>query len=93
MLLAISRPRSPLAVFSRLGFLREMGGLSYCIYIIHTTVFLFCHQILLHSLPEVTDAKVAAVTFLAVAITYAFAKLSWRFLEEPLLRRGHAYRY
>jgi hypothetical protein len=26
-------------------------------------------------------------------ITYGIAKLSWKFLEDPLLRRGHAYRY
>lgn len=93
LLLAISRPQSPLAVFARHGFLREMGGVSYCVYIIHTTVFLFCHRILLHSLPDFTDVKVAAVTLLAALITYGIAKCSWKFLEEPLLRRGHAYRY
>jgi peptidoglycan/LPS O-acetylase OafA/YrhL len=93
MLMAISRPQSPLAVFARLGILREMGGISYCIYIIHTTVFLFCHQILLRALPVVTDERVAGVTFLAALITYAIAKLSWKFLEEPLVWRGHGYRY
>ena len=93
LLLAVSRPQSPLAAFARIGFLREMGGISYCVYIIHTMVFLFCHQLLLHSLPEVTDARVAAVSFLAALVTYAIAKCSWAFLEEPLLRRGHGYRY
>jgi peptidoglycan/LPS O-acetylase OafA/YrhL len=93
MLLGISRPASPVAVLARLGFLREIGGVSYCIYIIHTTVFLFCHRILLHTLPIVTDERAAAVTLFAALITYAIAKLSWKFLEEPLLRRGHAFRY
>jgi peptidoglycan/LPS O-acetylase OafA/YrhL len=93
LLLTISRPQSPVAALARFGFFREMGGVSYCIYIVHTTVFLFCHRMLLHTLPVVTDGRVAAVTFLAALITYAIAKLSWKFLEEPLLRRGHGFRY
>jgi peptidoglycan/LPS O-acetylase OafA/YrhL len=56
-------------------------------------VFLICHRILLHALPAVTDGKAAAVTFLAALLTYAIAKLSWRFFEQPLLRRGHAFQY
>src|ERR1700688_606512 len=93
LLLVLSRRASLLAALMRLGFLREIGGVSYCIYIIHTAVFLFCHQLLLHALPEVTDVKAAAVTFLAAFMTYAIAKLSWRFFEQPLLRRGHAFQY
>jgi peptidoglycan/LPS O-acetylase OafA/YrhL len=93
LLLVLSRRASLLAAFMRLGFLRDIGGVSYCIYIIHTAVFLFCHQILLHTLPVVTDGKAAAVTFLAAFLTYAIAKLSWRFFEQPLLRRGHAFPY
>ena len=93
LLLVLSRRRSLLSAFMRLGFLREIGGVSYCIYIIHMAVFLFCHQILLHALPVVTDGRAAAVTFLAAFTTYAIAKLSWRFFEQPLLRRGHAFQY
>jgi peptidoglycan/LPS O-acetylase OafA/YrhL len=93
MLLALSRPASPLAAVLRLRLLRDIGGVSYCIYIIHTAVFMLCHQILLHALPVVTDGKVAAVTFLSALITYAIAKLSWKFLEEPMLQRGHEFKY
>src|ERR1019366_1071793 len=93
ILLALTRPAAPVALLARLGFFREIGGVSYCIFIIHSALFLFCHQILLHALPAVTDEKAAAVTFLAALLTYAIAKLSWKFFEEPLLRRGHAYRY
>jgi len=93
MLLTISRPASPLAFLARFRFFRELGGVSYCIYIIHTTVFLFCHQMLLHTLPIVTDETVAGVTLFAAVITYAIAKLSWKYLEEPLLKRGHNFGY
>ena len=93
LLLVLSRRASLLSAFMRLGFLRDIGGVSYCIYIIHTAVFLFCHQIILHALPVVTDGKAAGVTFLAAFTTYAIAKLSWRFFEQPLLRSGHAFQY
>jgi len=41
----------------------------------------------------VTDVRAAAVTFLAAIITFAIAKLSWKFLEQPLLQRGHGFHY
>jgi peptidoglycan/LPS O-acetylase OafA/YrhL len=93
LLLVLSRRASILAALMRLGFLREIGGVSYCIYIIHTAVFLFCQQLLLHALPVVTDVKVAGVTFLAAFVTYGIAKLSWKYLEQPMVRRGHAFQY
>jgi peptidoglycan/LPS O-acetylase OafA/YrhL len=93
LLLVISRRSSLLAILMRFRFLRDIGGVSYCIYIIHTAVFLFCHELLSHALPVVTDGRAAAVTLLAALITYAIAKLSWRFFEQPLLRRGHAFQY
>ncbi len=93
LLLVISRGAPWIAGFMRLGLLRELGGVSYCIYIIHEAVFLFCHQIFFHALPVVTDVRAAGVTALAALITYSLAKLSWRFFEQPLLRLGHAFRY
>ena len=93
LLLVISRRTSFLAGFMRLGFLRDLGGVSYCIYIIHEAVFLFCQQVFFDTLPTATDMKVAGVTLLAAVITYAIAKLSWKFFEQPLLRLGHAFQY
>jgi peptidoglycan/LPS O-acetylase OafA/YrhL len=93
ILLVLSRRTALLSALMRLGFLREIGGVSYCIYIIHLAVFLFFHQILLHALPVVTDGRAAAVTSLAAIATYGIAKLSWKFLEQPLLRRSHTFQY
>lgn len=93
LLLVLSRRSSVVAAVMRIGFLREMGGVSYCIYLVHESVFLFCNQIILHTHPLVTDAKAAGVTLIAAFVTYAIAKVSWRFLEQPLLRRGHQFRY
>jgi peptidoglycan/LPS O-acetylase OafA/YrhL len=36
--------------------------------------------------------ELAAAPF-ALAISFAIAKLSWKFLESPLIRRAHRYSY
>jgi peptidoglycan/LPS O-acetylase OafA/YrhL len=93
LLLALLKPGGPIAVVMRMGWLRELGRVSYCIYLIHLVVNLACHAILLHSVPTISNGKAVAVTLLAAVLTYAIAKLSWIFLEHPLIRRGHAYKY
>jgi peptidoglycan/LPS O-acetylase OafA/YrhL len=93
LLLVLTERAFLLSAVLRLGFLRELGGISYCVYIIHTAVFFFCHQLILHTLPAVTDVRAAAVTFLAALLTYAIAKLSWKYFEQPQLRRGHDFQY
>lgn len=93
MFLAISKKSGPIAGFARMGFLRDLGGVSYCIYIVHLAVFLLCHQLLSHGLPTITNARTGTVSLLAAAISYVIAKLSWRFIENPMLQRGHAFKY
>jgi len=93
LLLVLTERTFLLSGVMRLGFLREVGGISYCLYIVHTAVYFFCHQLILHALPAVTDVRAALVTFLAALLTYAIAKLSWKYFEQPLLRRGHAFHY
>jgi peptidoglycan/LPS O-acetylase OafA/YrhL len=93
LLLVLTERTFLLSGVMRLGFLRELGGISYCVYIIHTAVYFFCHQLILRALPAVTDVRAALVTFLAALLTYAIAKLSWKYFEQPLLRRGHAFQY
>jgi peptidoglycan/LPS O-acetylase OafA/YrhL len=74
-------------------FLREMGRLSYCVYLIHLLVLGLCHALLLHRLPSIASVRGALVTLLAFGVTYVLAFLSWRFFEHPLLRRGHVRQY
>jgi peptidoglycan/LPS O-acetylase OafA/YrhL len=93
LVLALSRPGGPIATLCRLPWLRELGRVSYAVYIIHTTVNLFFHMLLLHAAPQTANAKGAAVTLLALLGTYGIARLSWEFLEHPLLRLGHTIKY
>jgi len=44
-------------------------------------------------IPHVLGVEELVGGLLGIALTLAFAKLSWHFVEQPMLRRGHAYRF
>jgi len=91
--IAIMVPGSKWAAICRLRFFAEMGRVSYCLYVIHQVVDLACHRLLLHDLPRFDTWRTALVSTIAAIVGYGLAALSWRFFEDPLLRRGHALKY
>ena len=93
LLLVLTRPGGPIASAMRIGWIRQVGGVSYCIYMIHLVVNVVCHAVLLHGPPRISTARAAAVTIFAAFLAYGLAKLSWIFFENPLLRYGHRSRY
>lgn len=82
-----------LAKYMRVSWLRSVGVVSYCVYLIHGAVDAVCHGVLLKSPPRVSTPRGAAVTLLAAVLTYVIARLSWQFFERPLLERGHRFKY
>ncbi len=74
-------------------FLRELGCLSYCMYLIHVAVNGSCHVLLRGSFPSVCDWEGVATTLVAAGATWGLAKISWLYFEKPLVRRGHVYQY
>jgi peptidoglycan/LPS O-acetylase OafA/YrhL len=93
MLSVLLRPADIVARAMRARWLRSLGTVSYCIYIIHGAVLIVCHGVLLHHLPRISTPSAAAVTLLAAAATYSCALLSWRLFERPLLEYGHRFKY
>ena len=91
--LAVLHPQGWLAWVCRLSPLAYLGRISYCVYVIHQTVNLFCHLALLKAAPEFLTLPGAAVTVLAFATTLAVAQLSWKVFEYPLLCKGYAFKY
>jgi peptidoglycan/LPS O-acetylase OafA/YrhL len=81
------------ASICRWPFLRELGRLSYCLYVIHQAINLICHEVIFGTSPRFLGWSTAAVTVLAALLTYALAKLSWTFFERPLLHRGQVYKF
>ena len=93
LIFVLSQTRTRLAAFTRWPWLRALGTISYCVYILHDAFNFFAHRLLLHSTPRIYDVPGIAVTLLALAATLATAAFSWRFFEKPLIRRGQSYSY
>jgi peptidoglycan/LPS O-acetylase OafA/YrhL len=93
LVLVLSNTSGWLAAAMRLVPLRALGLVSYCVYIIHFPINQLAHRLLLHAPPQIDSLPGVAVTLFGAVLTFAFAALSWRFFESPLLRRGHQYSY
>jgi peptidoglycan/LPS O-acetylase OafA/YrhL len=77
----------------RARWLRYLGGISYCVYVVHLAIDEFASEILLGTRPRIYDGKGIAVSVLALGITWMVAAGSWKYFERPLIRRGHRYVY
>lgn len=93
LLLAVGNQQGWIAGVFRIRWLRELGIVSYCVYIIHIVVNVVLHAVVLHKAPRISTPKGAVLTALAAFVTYALAKGSWILFEAPLQRRGHAFKY
>jgi peptidoglycan/LPS O-acetylase OafA/YrhL len=93
LLLALVRREGPIARLARIAWLRELGRVSYCVYIIHLVVNVVCHSILRRASPATSDWRGAAVTVFSAFATMGIAWISWKFFEGPLVRLGHSFKY
>jgi len=93
LLAVVSQPGSRLASVMRCGFLRWLGGISYCLYVIHLTLNYVAHSLFLHGTPQVHNLRGLAVSVFALLVSVFVALLSLRYFERPLIRRGHSYSY
>ena len=90
LVVSIVRP-DPVVRFILNGrFLQQLGTLAYGVYIFHQPVNDLLHALILHAPPVVHDPSTLGVTALAAAATFLLAKLSWRYFEKPLIKRGQA---
>jgi peptidoglycan/LPS O-acetylase OafA/YrhL len=76
----------------RVRWLRRLGTLAYCLYLIHLPVNALTHAAfsrttVIHSMADFS------ITLLAFALMVALASLSWRYFEKPAIRMGHRDRY
>jgi peptidoglycan/LPS O-acetylase OafA/YrhL len=93
LLAVVSNTGGWLASVMRLRFLGWLGGISYCVYLLHEAFNFFAHGILLHAEPQLYNLRQLGVTVLALLATFGVASVSWRFLEKPLIRIGHRASY
>lgn len=94
LLAVITAGTSPLASLMRMGWLRHLGIVSYCVYLIHGPINDFVHHFIYGknnaSIDNFWDATAALLSF---AITWLIASASWRFFEKPIIAWGHSFSY
>jgi peptidoglycan/LPS O-acetylase OafA/YrhL len=93
LLSVVSDTSGWLARVMRLRILGWLGGVSYCVYLLHDAFNFFAHRIFLNSIPKLYNLSQVTVSLFALLATLGVASLSWRFFEKPLIRYGHRYSY
>jgi peptidoglycan/LPS O-acetylase OafA/YrhL len=93
LLTVVSNTGGLLAGVMRLRFLGWLGGISYCVYLLHDAFNFLAHGIFLHAEPQLYKLSQLVVSMFALLVTLGVASLSWRYFEKPLIRRGHNYSY
>ena len=73
--------------------LMRLGTLAYCTYLIHFPLIQAARRVSQVLLPSHPEMAFLAGGIGAIAVTLALASLSWRYFEQPMLRRGHKYQY
>jgi peptidoglycan/LPS O-acetylase OafA/YrhL len=81
VLLAVLRSER-LATLLSAGFLQFTGRISYCLYLCHLIVAAIAVEVIKGAGPLARIGRCIAI----IVISYGVATLSWKFLEEPVLR-------
>jgi len=94
LLVVITSVTSPLAYMMRNPWLRRLGVISYCVYMVHEPVDDFVHHFIYGkdntNVNNFLDASAALMSF---AIVWLIASASWRFFEKPIITWGHSFLY
>jgi peptidoglycan/LPS O-acetylase OafA/YrhL len=93
LIISLTDKEGLLAKIFRWRPLRELGKVSYCVYIIHRAVNWALFRSVLHLDPRFDSWRAISVACLSFAVTMILAALSGRYFENPLIRRGHHYLY
>ncbi|MGH9584351.1 MAG: acyltransferase family protein, partial [Bryobacteraceae bacterium] len=93
LFIVLTEPQSWIAALMRMAWLREVGRVSYCMYVIHLMVALFLYAVLLRARPEIVTLPGASIAAIAAVATYSIARFSWLIFEGPSVRIGHGFKY
>lgn len=72
--------------FLRARWLRALGTISYCLYLVHQPISGMMHGLILNGVPDIATMPQVLVTFGAIVVSVAIATLSYFLLERPFLR-------
>ena len=93
MMLALTNTEGVIGRALRWKWLRGLGTIAYGTYLFHMLVYCLCMGLIAGHGYWLASWKDLGVTVLSLGITLALAKLSWRYFEGPIVRRGHIWQY
>lgn len=83
------RPESGIGKIFTSKLLMELGKISYCLYLIHWGILWMIYRFVLHARFGEHLRLDLVVAPVALALSIGIAELSWKYFEEPLIRRSH----
>jgi peptidoglycan/LPS O-acetylase OafA/YrhL len=93
MIFVLTRPDAFFCKFLRSDTMRGVGKISYCLYLVHWGVLWMIVRFGFHTKFGASPKLELALAPFALVVSLAIAKLSWKFLESPMIRRGQRYTY
>jgi len=88
LLFVLTRPESRLNRILRMKWLCWLGTLAYGIYLFHTGVQYLLFGLIWGRGATINNIPTFMVTVAAVPLTLLLAMLSWKYIEQPLIRVG-----
>jgi peptidoglycan/LPS O-acetylase OafA/YrhL len=89
LILAVTKPGCSLSGMLCWRWLTGLGTISYGVYLFHAAIHGLCVQ-LISGHPLLLQWKDYCVVLLALAISISIGRLSWRYVEKPMIRWGHS---
>jgi peptidoglycan/LPS O-acetylase OafA/YrhL len=89
LLYALTRPNSLMSRALRSKWLGWLGLVAYGTYLFHQPIQWLLFAYFWGGAPAITSGYTLITTLAALLLTLAIARLSWRFIESPLIRFGH----
>jgi len=93
LLIAVTGKRGVLSAVTRVKWLRDLGSISYGVYIYHEVVLGLTHTLLFRQAPQVKRWTDGFINLVALIVTLLVSHLSWKFFEKPIVAFGHSFQY
>jgi peptidoglycan/LPS O-acetylase OafA/YrhL len=93
LLYSLTQPHSIVSRALRMKWLRWLGSIAYGTYLLHDLVLGLFFAYGWNTAPVINSGLTLLTVLAAIPFTLVIAWVSWRYFEQPLVRRGHRANY